>query len=59
MSIQGICFIRRVRVLCLLAVVCCCQRAAAQYDVAFNEFWALQSFYNPAASGINGLLDVH
>lgn len=31
----------------------------AQYDVAFNHYWALQSFYNPAESGIQGLLDVH
>ena len=34
------------------------QRLAAQYDAAFNHYWTLQSFYNPAASGINGKLDV-
>jgi len=46
-------------VLWLLGMVSICQQAVAQYDVAFNEFWALQSFYNPAASGVSGLLDVH
>lgn len=32
--------------------------ARAQYDVAFGNYWALQAYYNPAASGIDGLLDV-
>jgi len=32
--------------------------AAAQYDAAFNHYWTLQSFYNPAAAGIKGQLDV-
>ncbi len=30
----------------------------AQYDAAFNHYWALQSFYNPAASGLKQQLDV-
>lgn len=30
----------------------------AQYDVAFGNYWALQSFYNPAATGIDGMLNV-
>ena len=30
----------------------------AQYDAAFNHYWALQSFYNPAASGLKGQIDV-
>ena len=30
----------------------------AQYDPAFNHYWALQSFYNPAASGLDGRLNV-
>ncbi|MBO4641555.1 MAG: PorP/SprF family type IX secretion system membrane protein [Bacteroidaceae bacterium] len=30
----------------------------AQYDVAFTNYWALQSFYNPAATGLDGLLNV-
>ena len=32
--------------------------AKAQYDVAFTNYWALQSYYNPAASGLDGLLNV-
>lgn len=32
--------------------------ASAQYDVAFNHYWSLQSFYNPAASGLDGQLSV-
>ena len=32
--------------------------ARAQYDVAFTNYWALQSFYNPAATGLDGLLNV-
>lgn len=30
----------------------------AQYDAAFNHYWNLQTFYNPAASGLKGQLDV-
>lgn len=32
--------------------------AKAQYDVAFTNYWALQSYYNPAVSGLDGQLDV-
>lgn len=32
--------------------------ARAQFDVAFTNYWALQSFYNPAATGLDGLLNV-
>ncbi len=32
--------------------------AMCQDDVAFTNFWAFQSFYNPAAAGRSGLLDV-
>ncbi|MBQ0049943.1 MAG: PorP/SprF family type IX secretion system membrane protein [Bacteroidales bacterium] len=32
--------------------------ARAQYDAAFTNYWALQNYYNPAASGLNGQLDV-
>lgn len=39
-------------------MLCCCQAAEAQYDAAFNHYWALQSFYNPAASGLSGQIDV-
>ena len=37
----------------LSALVC-----RAQYDVAFSNYWALQSFYNPAATGLDGMLNV-
>ncbi len=30
----------------------------AQFDVAFTNSWALQSYYNPAATGLYGKLDV-
>jgi len=29
----------------------------AQYDVAFTNYWALQSYYNPASSGLDGQLN--
>lgn len=32
--------------------------ARAQFDVAFTNYWALQSFYNPAATGLDGMLNV-
>ena len=40
--------------------VCLCLRLSswAQYDPAFNHYWTLQSFYNPAASGLEGQLNV-
>lgn len=39
---------------CLLVALAC----RAQYDVAFSNYWALQSYYNPAATGLNGRLNV-
>ena len=33
--------------------------AMAQTDPAFNHYWALQAFYNPAASGLNGQINVN
>jgi type IX secretion system PorP/SprF family membrane protein len=32
--------------------------AKAQFDAAFTNSWALQSYFNPAAAGVNGLLNV-
>lgn len=40
--------------LCMLLAMAC----SAQYDVAFSNYWALQSFYNPAATGLDGRLNV-
>ena len=34
-------------------------QARAQFDVAFTNSWALQSWYNPAAAGVYGKLDIH
>lgn len=34
------------------------QTVRAQWDVQFTDFTTLKSFYNPAASGTDGLLDV-
>lgn len=31
---------------------------SAQYDAAFNHYWTLQTFYNPAASGLDGQINV-
>lgn len=44
----------------LLASLCmlCSFTLRAQYDPAFNHYWNLQTFYNPAASGLKGQLDV-
>lgn len=32
--------------------------ARAQYDAAFTNYWALQSYFNPAASGLAGQLNI-
>ena len=43
----------------LVCIVLLCSLAArGQYDPAFNHYWNLQTFYNPAASGIDGQLNV-
>lgn len=41
-----------------LLMLCCAHVAWAQYDAAFNHYWTLQSLYNPAASGLDGMLNV-
>lgn len=44
----------------LIALVWLCPLMLhAQNDPAFNHYWTLQSFYNPAVSGLNKQLDVH
>lgn len=32
--------------------------ARAQYDVAFTNYWALQTYYNPAVSGLDGMMNI-
>ena len=50
--------LKHLKVLCLTLAVGICMKAAAQYDAAFNHYWTLQSFYNPAAAGLKNQLDV-
>ncbi len=46
------------RLLWLVVGVLTAIQSRAQYDAAFANYWALQSYFNPAASGIDGLLNV-
>ncbi|MCD8304515.1 MAG: PorP/SprF family type IX secretion system membrane protein [Prevotellaceae bacterium] len=46
------------RLLCLAALLLVGHSLKAQYDAAFTNYWALQSYFNPASSGIEGKLDV-
>lgn len=46
------------RLLCLGLLWLSTLAVRAQYDVSFANYWALQPFYNPAATGIDGLLNV-
>lgn len=46
------------RLLWLVVGVLTAIQGRAQYDAAFTNYWALQSYFNPAASGIDGLLNV-
>ncbi|MEE1288780.1 MAG: type IX secretion system membrane protein PorP/SprF, partial [Bacteroidaceae bacterium] len=47
------------RLLLTLAVMLPMTWAVAQDDVAFTNFWQFQSFYNPAAAGRSGMLDIN
>lgn len=47
---------KRLYLLLLLSVAC--QSLKAQYDAAFTNYWALQSYFNPAASGLDGKLNI-
>lgn len=49
----------RIGKLVALLALCLATTARAQTDVAFNHHWALQSFYNPAATGLKGQIDIH
>lgn len=46
------------RLLLLAVSVLMAAGAKAQYDAAFTNFWTLQSYFNPAASGLDGRLDI-
>ncbi|MBQ8968653.1 MAG: PorP/SprF family type IX secretion system membrane protein [Bacteroidaceae bacterium] len=46
------------RLLLLAVSVLTMTRMCAQYDAAFTNYWALQSYFNPAASGLEGHLDI-
>lgn len=41
-----------------ILLMLCSLHARAQFDMALTNSWALQSFYNPAAAGLHGKLDV-
>lgn len=47
---------KRWKWLLLLALISVSARA--QYDVAFGHYWALQPYYNPAATGLSGQISV-
>ncbi len=49
---------RMKRQLWLVVSVLMAARAYAQYDAAFTNYWALQSYFNPATSGLDGQLNV-
>lgn len=36
----------------------CSKQVKAQFDAQFNHYWALQSFYNPACTGVTGNLNI-
>ena len=42
----------------ILVILMSTDYMVAQDDVAFTNFWNFQSFYNPAAAGRSGQLDV-
>lgn len=46
------------RLLLLAVGVLMAAGAKAQYDAAFTNYWTLQSYFNPAASGLDGRLDI-
>lgn len=46
------------RLLLILVILLTAECVVAQDDVAFTNFWSFQSFYNPAAAGRSGQLDV-
>lgn len=47
------------RLLWLVAGVLMTMRVCAQYDAAFTNYWTLQSYFNPASSGLSGQLEVN
>ncbi len=46
------------RLVWLITLVLAATNLKAQYDAAFTNYWALQSYFNPASSGLNGQLDI-
>lgn len=48
---------RQIQAIVLLLMVFCA-KARAQWDVQFSDYTALKSYYNPAVSGTDGLLNV-
>lgn len=50
---------KRLLWLIVAVLMLCPGRALAQADAAFTNYWTLQSYFNPAASGLNGQLNVN
>ncbi|MCR5819439.1 MAG: PorP/SprF family type IX secretion system membrane protein [Bacteroidaceae bacterium] len=48
----------RLRQALLIILLGFCVKAVAQYDAAFNHYWTLQSFFNPAATGLEGQVNI-
>lgn len=46
------------RLLLLVVGVLMTTQISAQYDAAFTNYWALQSYFNPASSGLDGKLNI-
>lgn len=51
-------FLKRLRLFVIIICMGWLSPLHAQYDAAFNHYWTLQSFYNPAAAGIQGQVNV-
>ncbi len=49
---------QRIRIIAILVALATSLSCRAQTDAAFNHYWVLQALYNPAASGLNGQIDV-
>lgn len=46
------------RLLCIVVMAVAVLPLRAQYDPSFTNYWNLQSYYNPSASGAQGMLDI-
>ncbi len=47
------------RIVCVVVAIAMACGARAQYDAAFTNYWTLQSYFNPAASGLGERIDIN